>query len=155
VSRVTGHIEGARVWLDRAARSWEAGRRARAVLDLQLAEAEVRLARQLAAREPAPHARRQPLALVVAVAAVVAAAVAGGLRWPAAIPPERAAAHAAGRAVSLGYVPGSLLALVAPPGDRLVGRPWAEPSVDEATLWVQAVLREAGIETEAVPASLR
>ncbi|MCS7235415.1 MAG: hypothetical protein RMM30_05500 [Armatimonadota bacterium] len=155
MSRVATHIEGARTWLDRAARSWEAGRRARALLDLQLAEAEVRLARHLAACEPAPRVRRRPLAVVVAVAAVVAVALAGGVRWPADSPPERATAHAAGRAVSLGYVPGSLLALVAPPRGRLVGRPWAAASADEVALWVQAVLHEAGVEAEAIPASLR
>lgn len=152
MGRVATHIQGARGWLDRAAREWASGSRARAVLDLTLAEAEVRLARRLAASEPAPVTTRRPVLVLVGAAAVLAVALAGGLRWPASPISERAAAHAATAAVSLGYVPGRVLALVAPPEDRLVGRPWVSPSGDEATAWLRTVLREAGVDPDAVPA---
>jgi len=141
---VATHIQGAQGWLDRAAREWAAGARARAILALSLAEAEVRLAKHLAATEPVPAARR-PVTLVAAAGLVVALALAGGLRWPAAPVSEQVTAHAATAAVSLGYVPGRVLALVAPPQDRLVGRPWTQPPADEATVWLQALLREAGL----------
>lgn len=151
VGRVTVHIEGARGWLERAARAWETGSRARALLDLSLAEAEVRLARQLALSEPLPVARRHPAVLLAVLAAAAAVALAGGLRWPAATVPEKATAHAAGRAVSLGYVPGSVLALVSPSRQHLVARPWTVPSGEEVPLWIRDLLREAGLDSEGLP----
>ncbi len=151
MGRVTVHIEGARGWLERAARAWETGSRARALLDLSLAEAEVRLARQLALSEPLPVARRRPAVVVAVLAAAVTVALAGGLRWPAGTVPEKAAAHAAGRAVSLGYVPGGVLALVAPSRQPLVARPWTVRSGEEIPLWIRDLLREAGLDPEVFP----
>lgn len=151
MGRVTVHIEGARGWLERAARAWETGSRGRAVLDLSLAEAEVRLARQLALSEPLPVARRRPAVVAAVAAAAVAVALAGGLRWPAATVPAKATAHAAGRAVSLGYVPGSVLALVSPSRQPGVAPPWTVPSGEEVPFWIRDLLREAGLDSEGFP----
>ncbi len=157
MGRVVVHIDGARGWLERAAGEWERGQRARAVLDLSLAEAEVRLARYAALTEPPSGRRRKPAWALVAVAAL-AAALAGALRWPTGTAPERSAAHALPRAVSLGYVPGGVLALVAPPGEGRVGRPWTDPSAEDPTLWLRGLFREGGADPEGFglqPASLR
>ena len=143
MGRVATHIQGAVGWLERAGRAWEAGARTRALLDLCLAEAEVRLARKLAATEPVPTARR-PAGVPVVLA------LAGGLRWPVAPVSEKATAHASGRTLSLGYVPGSLLALVAPAGAPLAWHPAG--GEDDAAAWVRAFLREAGLDTETLPA---
>lgn len=151
VGRVVVHIEGARGWLERAEREWRRGSRARALLDLSLAEAEVRLARRAAATEPLPGVHRRP-AVVFALAAtgLLAVALAGGLRGPTREAPPRSA-HAAVRAVSLGYVPGAVLGLVAPPREGLVARPWAVPT-DESAPWLRDLLREAGVEVDGLPA---
>lgn len=143
VGRVTVHIQGARGWLERAEREWQHGCRARAVLDLSLAEAEVRLARHAATSEPVPALRRRPaVALALAAAGVLAVAVAGELRGPRQPPPQPA--HASVRAVSLGYVPGAVLALVAPPRE-IVAAPWTATPVDPALGW-RDLLREAQVE---------
>lgn len=167
MGRVTVHIEGARGWLERAAREWGKGCRARALLDLSLAEAEVRLARYAASTEPLP-ARRKTSRVAVALAATALAVVglAGSLRGPTSTTPPRSAAHAAARTVSLGYTPGGVLALVAPPregpgglpekasGGRTWGGlgsdPWAG-SWEEDSRWLRALLREAGVQGEDVP----
>ena len=150
MGRVATHIQGAVGWLERAGRAWEAGARTRALLDLCLAEAEVRLARKLAATEPVPTARRPAVVWLVAAGVTVVLALAGGLRWPVAPVSEKATAHASGRTLSLGYVPGSLLALVAPAGAPLAWHPAG--GEDDAAAWVRAFLREAGLDTETLPA---
>lgn len=144
VGRVTVHIEGARGWLQRAEREWQQGCRARAVLDLSLAEAEVRLARYAATVEPKPALHRGPaVALALAAAGLLAVAVAGGL-WGSRQQPSPPAAHAPVRAVSLGYVPGAVLALVAPPRE-IVLAPWTSSPVDPGLGW-RDLLREAQVE---------
>ncbi len=173
---MTVHIEGARGWLERAAREWGKGCRARALLDLSLAEAEVRLARYAASTEPLPARRKTSGVAVALAAAALAVSLAGSLRGPTSTTPPRFAEHAATRTVSLGYTPGGVLALVAPPregpggllekasGGRAWGPqkslrdfwgglgsdPWAG-SREEDSRWLRALLREAGVQGEDVP----
>lgn len=170
MGRVTVHIEGARGWLARAAREWDRGCRARALLDLSLAEAEVRLARHAAATEPVPAPRKKTSGAAVALAAAaLAAGLFGGLRAPTSTRPPRSAAPPAVRTVSLGYIPGSVLALVAPdpgspaggvfrhtllgvrPGRALGPVDRAGPAEEDGP-WLRALLREAGLQGEEVPA---
>ena len=171
MGRVTVHIEGARGWLARAAREWDRGCRARALLDLSLAEAEVRLARHAAATEPVPAPRKRTSGAAVALAAAaLAVGLFGSLRAPTSTRPPQSAAPPAVRTVSLGYIPGGVLALVAPdpgspsgggvfrhtllgvrPGRALGPVDRAGPAEEDGP-WLRALLREVGLQGEEVPA---
>jgi hypothetical protein len=117
------------------------------LLELSLAEAEVRLARKWAEVEPLP-ARRPARTMAVAAAAVAAATVLGaGVRWPGGSVEDRVPSQAAAATVSLGYVPGTLLGLVAPARETLTARPWATPAVHDETVWLHRLFEDVGAPT--------
>lgn len=146
--RVASHIEDARGWLARAARDWRRGERGRTLLELSLAEAEIRVARRLAEAEPLPAQGRPSRTAVVVAAAVATAAVLGtGVRWPSGSVDDRVPARAAAATVSLEYVPGTLLGLVAPARESLTARPWARPTVRDEAVWLHRLFEDAGAPT--------
>jgi hypothetical protein len=115
----------------RARQEWRRGARARALLTLSLAEAEVRFARHEAAAAAPPvgagvrRARATFLGVTAAIAAVLAGGVWSGVPWnggpPVAQNPMARPADA--RPVALSYVPGVVLRLVAPAPESLAATP--------------------------------
>ncbi|GBD29856.1 hypothetical protein HRbin32_00948 [bacterium HR32] len=146
--RVASHIEGAQGWLARAAHDWRRGERGRTLAHLSLAEAEVRLALRLAEAEPLPNRWRRSRTVAVVAAALAAATVLGaGVRWPGGSVEDRVPSQAAAATVSLGYVPGALLGLVAPARETLTARPWAAPAVHDETVWLHRLFEDVGAPT--------
>lgn len=130
-SHVLFRIAEAQAWLRRARLEWRQGERARTVLTLSLAEAELRIARQEALSAPLPDRRSSAVprvALTAACAALSVVLVAGvwlGVRraeqTPVARNPVARAEEA--RPVQLSYVPGIVLRLVAPAPERVSTTP--------------------------------
>ncbi len=144
--RVMTHVEAAHGWLARAAEDWRRGERGRTVLHLSLAEAEVRLARRLAEVEPLPERWRPSPTLGAVAAAVVAAVVLGAwVRWTGGPVAHRAPSQPVAATVSLEYVPGRLLELVAPPQGTFTLRPWVGSAVREETVRLNWLREHQGV----------
>ncbi|MDR5682930.1 MAG: hypothetical protein QN163_02740 [Armatimonadota bacterium] len=132
--RVLLHMVDAEAWLRRARREWRRGARARTLLTLSLAEAEVRVARQEALSAPLPTRRTSAARLAVAAACaalvgILGAGVWSGMQWDDSDGTARGviARPTEARMLSLGYVPGVVLRLVAPARDALSSDPRPAP----------------------------
>jgi hypothetical protein len=130
-SQVLSRIGEAEAWLRRARLEWRRGERARTVLTLSLAEAELRVARQEALSAPQPDGRSSAIprvaltAVCTALSVMLGAGVWLGVRWTGQEPVARGptARGVEARPVTLSYVPGNVLRLVVPAPEKVPAAP--------------------------------